>query len=68
MKWVRQKFLDYHLENLIDIQVFTYYDDLQEFEADVFYAMGKYQNFMEEEILNRNKLVAAIHKQVEIKH
>ena len=63
---VQKKILEFHHKFSIHLQIFTDYNELQQFETAVLETMGEYQNFMEKEISNRNKSVNAIEKQVEI--
>ena len=63
---VRQKVLEFYEDNLVLIQYLIDYDDLQETENEIFVARSSYDNCLRVKLLNRNKVVNAMEKQVEM--
>ena len=63
---VRKKNLKFRQEYIANIANSTDYDVLRQVEFKVFGIMCEYGNFIEKEILDRNKIIDAINKQVEL--
>ena len=63
---VRQNVLEFHQEHLVLIQYLTDYEDLQQLETDILVARSFYENILKVIQVNRNKVVNAIKKQVEM--
>ena len=64
VKLVQQQFLEYYQKCLDSISGFEDPDHLQRFETQTFIVINSCQNYMRKEILNRNKAISAIEKQV----
>ena len=63
---VRKSLLEFHQEHLVLIQYLTDYEDLQQLETYIFVARSFYENILKVIQVNRNKVVNAIKKQVEM--